>query len=266
MKKATITLTIISILISAITFYVIKLTDKKNIEIEQETALLSNITTQNENIANSIESSDENFEYYHTEFDLDEKQYIKVNECMQFYIKDRSFINANNCQKNIVDQILNQIGEKGYIKSIMGDMLSYSTKNEVFLKTDYITNIVGLNTKGSNLKDHLILSFVNRYRDPEQLQAIYNNNKMYFFDYIPKSIYDKVYKNYINTFVNSYDDIHNQSNKENFYKEIYFKAEKQNKQSDYWHYTFWKRRELEKNDKIIYTILKEIDTHYTHLE
>jgi hypothetical protein len=263
MKKATIILTIISILISGVTFYVIQITDKKDFQIGEVTEIRNEINALNTNTENSIEASDDDFQYYYNDLNLNENQYILVNECMQWYLKDGSFKNANNCEETVINLILNQRGEIGFLKSIMGDMLSY-TKNDVYIKTNYINQLIASNHSESNLKDNLILSFLNRYRDPIKLQELYSNNKGTLFNYMPKSIYNKVYKNYINTLINSYNEIHNKADKELFYKEIYFKAEKQNRQSDYWNITFWKRRELEKNDHLIYTILNEINAYYNN--
>lgn len=37
-----------------------------------------------------------------------------------------------------------------------------------------------------------------------------------------------------------------------------------NKHDEFWHITFWKRRELEKNDQVVIEILKEIKNYYTN--
>lgn len=263
MKKATIIITVISILISIGTYFIIKNTDKLMDEITLNETINNSIEATSQSIESSIDNASDGYKYYYEDIQLNQKQYTEVNECMQFYLKNESFENANNCQENIVDAIVKDHGELGFIKSIAGDMLNYS-KDGVVLEYNYLRNLILSSKRKTYLKEKLVLAFVNRYRDPIELQTTYNNYKAHFYNYISKAVYDKVYKAYINSFINSYDEIHEKEDVEAFYKDIYFKAERLNKQSEYWHYTFWKRRELEKTDRIIYTILNEINAHYNN--
>jgi hypothetical protein len=263
MKKATIIITAISILVSAATYFIIKNTDKIMNEITLNETINNSIADTSNSIESSVDDSADGYKYYYKSLELNQKQYLELNQCMQFYLKDDSFENANNCQENIVDAIVKDRGELGFIKSIAGDMLNYSSSG-VSLNLNYLKNLVLDAQRKTYLKEKLILTFVNRYRDPIKLQEIYNSNKEYFYNYISEDIYNKVYKTYINEFLNSYNDIHEKEDIEAYYKDIYFKAEKLNKQSEYWFYTFWKRRELEKTDQIIYTILNEINEYYTN--
>lgn len=180
---------------------------------------------------------------------------------MQFYLNDQSFEEANSCQEKIVDAIIKQDGELSFIFSIAGNMLSY-TNDGVFIKYNFIKDIVLSGKRKNQLKEKLILAFVNRFRDPIKLETAFSNYKGIYFSSISHEIYEKVYKDYINSFLKTYDEIHSKKDKEAFYQDIYFKADKLNKHGDYWFYTFWKRRELEKNDTIIYTFLKEINDYY----
>lgn len=50
--------------------------------------------------------------------------------------------------------------------------------------------------------------------------------------------------------------------KEAYYKKKYYEADVKNRQSEFWHITIWKRRELEKNDQVIFVILKEVKEYY----
>lgn len=262
MKKAAIIITVISIIVSAITFFVIKKTDEIMDEISLVEEVNISIDATTKSIESSIDDYDDNNKYYYKSIALDQKQYVEVNECMQFYINGESFENGNNCEQKIVDAIIQKDGELSLIKSITGDMLNY-TNTVVSLNVNYVRNLILSGERKTYLKQKLILAFVNRYRDPIKLQRAFTNNKAYFFNLISKDVYDNLYKQYINTFLNSYNEIHKNEDVEAFYKDIYFKAEKLNKQDEYWFYTFWKRRELEKNDHVIYTILNEINTHYT---
>lgn len=263
MKKATIVITIISILVSATTYFIIINTNEIMQEITLNESITNSIDVTFKSIESSIDDADDDYKYYYQDIELNQKQIIEVNECIQFYLEDESFENANNCQEKIVDAILKERGELNFIKSITGDMLSY-TKNGVFIKYNYLKDLIGSGKSKNDLKEKLMLVFINRYRDPLNLETTYQNYKATFFNYISKDVYDKVYKAYINSFLKSYNEIHNREDVEAFYQDIYFKAEKLNKHNDYWFYTFWKRRELEKNDIVIYTILKEIEDYYTY--
>ncbi len=263
MKKASIIITVLSILVSMATFLVIKKTDK----IVNETSLVTEITNSLEDAGQSLENkindASDDYTYYFQDIALSQKQYLEVNECMQFYIKEESFANANNCQEKIVDAVVQDYGELGVMKSIIGDMLIYASTG-VSLNLNYIRNLIISGERKTYLKEKLILAFVNRFRDPVKLQSAFSNHKAYLFNFISKDVYDNVYKEYINTFITTYHDIHQNKDVEAFYKDIYFKAEKFNKQDEYWFYTFWKRRELEKNDQVIYRILNEINSHYNN--
>lgn len=263
MKKATIIITAISILVSIATYFVLQRTDNLRNEITLTEAAANSIAGTSKAREGSIDAADDDYEYHYENIALDQKQYVEVNECMQFYLQNESFENGNNCQEKIVDAITQDRGEIGFIKNIMGDMLYYDD-TEVTLKNNYVRDLILTSKSKTYLKEKLVLAFVNRYRDPIKLQETYTNYKAHFYSYIPKVVYDKVYKTYVNSFINSYDEIYANENVEAYYKDIYFKAEKLNKQSDYWFYTFWKRRELEKNDRILYAILKEINGHYQY--
>ena len=262
MKKATIIITIISILISVTSFIVIKLTDKKIEEISYAKERNNYIKNENKNLEASIEDSDNDHQYHYTDLNLNKKQYKEVNDCMQFFLKEENFNNANNCQEAIVDALIIENSERSLIKYLLGDMLTYSN-NHVYIKYSYFRNLVLSGVRKSPLKDYLLLAFVNRYRDPIKLKQIYTDNKEYFYNYITKQVYRRVLKKSINSFISSHEEIHNKADKESFYKDIYFKADKQNKHGELWKYTFWKRRELEKNDQVIYSILKEVTENYS---
>lgn len=262
MKKATIIITVLGILVSITAYYVIKKTDKLVNEISLADEITNAIDATDKSIESSIDDADDGYKYYYEDIELNQEKYVEVNECMQFYLKDESFENANNCQEKIVDAIISEGRELSVIKSISGDMLSYSD-TEVSLNFNYLRNLILSGKRKTYLKEKLILAFVNRYRDPIKLESAFTNTKEYAFNFISKDIYHKVYKEYVSTFINSYEEIHENEDVEAFYKNVYFKAERLNQQEEYWFYTFWKRRELEKNDHIVYSILNEINTHYT---
>ena len=263
MKKATIIITALSILVSIATYLVIKKTDEIVKEISLAEEIANSMDASSKSFESSIDDAGDDYKYYYEDLQLNEKQYVEVNECMQFYLTNESFANALNCQEKIVDAIIEEDGELSFIKSVIGDMLVYS-KTGASLDVTYLRNLILADERKTFLKEKLILAFVNRYRDPVKLEKTFIDYKSYFYDYIPQTVYDMVYKEYVNTFINTYNEIHENKDVEAFYKDIYFKADKLNKQDEYWFYTFWKRRELEKNDQIIYGILNEINTHYTN--
>jgi len=198
--------------------------------------------------------------YYYKNLDLSKENHIIINNCLQYYVNDNSFEDANRCEELIVDAIIKNIGEVNLIKALIGDVISY--ENDISLKSNFPRNLFSNASYNASLKSQLILTFINRYRDPVKLQTEFDNYKLYFFDIISKNLYTKLFENYLNTFIESYDEIQQQEDKESFFKRIYYEAETKNRQGELWNLTFWKRRELEKNDQIIYSILKEIKAHY----
>ncbi|WP_422090037.1 hypothetical protein [Tenacibaculum ovolyticum] len=262
MKKTTIIITSFSILISIITCIIIIFTSEKASIINENQKFYHNVSNETDAIKNNLADSNNKYEHYYTELNLDKKNFIAVNECMQLYLKGEDFTESNKCEKVIVNALIQEEGETNLIKAVLGDMLSYS-RNEVYLKHYYFSYLISHKKSKSNLKQNLILAFINRYRDPIELKKLYKNTKEYLYNYMSRNVYENLYKERINLFISSFNEIQSKPNKELFYSEIYEASENQNDQDKYWFYTFWARRELEKNDLILYRIFKEINEYYT---
>jgi hypothetical protein len=152
------------------------------------------------------------------------------------------------------------MGKTQLITAILGNMINY--KNEVSFKYDFYKTLFPSNNEKTTISSRLIFTFINRYRNPEKLQIELDKNKDYFFENISRSLYQELFDKTLNNLTNSYNTINEQTDKEAYFKKIYYEAETKNKHDEYWYITFWKRRALEKNDKIVYAIIKEIKEHY----
>ncbi len=261
MKKASIIFSIIGLLFLGCTYYFMQKSSQLINESDQaalnvEEFLLSGRTE----LPTKLINPDNEDAYYYEDMGLKQKDHILINNCMKYYMNDESFDNANRCEEIIVDAVIKSMGEAEFIKAIIGNMINY--KSEVSIKDNFPKIMFDTGTTEASLQSKLMLTFINRYRDPVKLQVEFDNYKDYFFGSISENLYRKLFKNYIDTFIGTYEEIKVMEDKESFFKEIYYKAETLNRHSEFWNFTFWKRRELEKNDKTIYFILKEIKMHY----
>lgn len=228
----------------------------------------SKLITQNEesiyeivesNGSNSI-SSDKEFQYYFENMDLKQEEHIIINNCLQNFINDNENNATSKCDDIILDAVLKEMGNNQFIKAIIGNMISY--KSTICLKQDFYKTVFPSNDDKTKISSRLIFAFINRYRDAEKLKIEFDNNKEYFFENVSKDLYQKLFEKTLNNFLDSYAKINEQEDKEAYYKKIYYEAETKNKHDEFWYITFWKRRELEKNDQVVYTILQEIKANY----
>ena len=261
MKKVSIFFCIIGSIFLAFTYYFMQkstrlITKSEQAALKLEAVLTGKIPLPKKSIIPDIEGA----YYYYENMDLAQKEHIMINDCMQYYINDESFDNGNRCEELIVDAVIKNMGESEFIEAIIGSAINY--KSEVSIKDNLPKMFFDTETTEAPLKSKLILTFLNRYRDPIKMQTAFNAYKEYFLDNISENLYNKLFQKYLNTFIESYEEINSQEDKESFYKKIYYEAETKNRHSEFWKYTFWKRRELEKNDQVIYAILKEIKSHY----
>ncbi|MHA7058809.1 hypothetical protein ACWGOQ_0016410 [Aquimarina sp. M1] len=225
----------------------------------QEQGLKNQITS----IKNYIEilEEEEHYSYqnssHYNELDLNQPDFIRVNKCVKQYLDKNKF--QDNCEDYIIDAIISDFGESNFIEAVIATAIDYR-----FLGTDYAFPKY-LFSNNASLRSKLVLSFLNRYRDPEKLQQTFNEYKTYFYERISKNVYQQIFNNTVSDFISAYEDINQQPDADTYFKDIYFKAETQNAHGKYWNVTFWKRRMLEKNDKTIYAILKEVKNHYDSL-
>ncbi|MFV0541624.1 MAG: hypothetical protein ACK5MZ_10400 [Aestuariibaculum sp.] len=286
MKKVTLIITAVSILFSVITIGFIIYSTKKieelktqhtsyyyTVEAVNATSAVNNNTYHNdaelkEILKYNLKNQGHENDIYYNIIHLEQKKYIEANNCLQYFLVNNSFEENTNCDTKIVDIFIDEIGETGFLKTVLGNFFEYlSSYNEIntLHPQSYVTSIrfpPSHKNQIHKLKNKVELAFINRYRNPETLKTLFDKNKDYFLSYISKNIYNSAIKNNVETLLDSYNEIHSQSDKEAFYKDIYFKAESQQNQSKYWDYTFWKRRELENNDKTLYRILNEINNFY----
>jgi len=261
MKKASIIFSIVGLLFLGSTYYFMQksthlISESEQAALDIEILMHSNKTA----LATKFLIPDNEDEYYYEDMELKQEEHIAINNCMQFYMNKESFDNADKCEEIIVDTIIENMGEVAFIKAVVGIMINY--KSEVSIKDNFPKMFFDTGTTEAPLKSKLILIFLNRYRSPVKLQVAFDNYKDYFFDNTSENLYKKLFKDYTDTFIGTYEEINGMKDKEYFFQNIYYEAETKNRHSEFWNFTFWKRRELEKNDKTIYAILKEIQNHY----
>jgi hypothetical protein len=160
------------------------------------------------------------------------------------------------CLNNVLDVVIDDFGEQAFFKAVIGSSIDYGN-----LSFDH-TFLSKLFNKNTSVANSLILGFLNRCRNPEHLRQAFNRYRQDMFNAVPKSMYQKVFERRVNELLSAHEEITQQSNKEAFFEDLYFKADTQNSHRQYWKYTFWKRREIEKTDGIVFTILSEIKQRY----
>lgn len=108
-------------------------------------------------------------------------------------------------------------------------------------------------------------------RSTENIETIWNNNKVFFYSFTSKSKYDKLFKKVISDLIEVNSKITQEPNYKEFYKKYNvsddafhtFPSIQHVKKYKYsWPFSFWDRRFSENNDEIVLKILKEIKNHY----
>lgn len=254
MKKAIIILVTLSILFFGYAYYFMQKSSKLINESEER------VYEIDANISSKSIASDAEFVYYFENMDLKQEDHIIVNNCLQNIKNENENSTNSKCEDIILDVVIDKMGKTQLITAILGNMINYS--NDVTFKYDFYKTLFPSNNEKTAITSKLIFTFMNRYRNPEKLKTEFDRNKNYFFQNISKSLYQKLFEKTLNNFTNSYNTINEQKDKEAFFKKTYYEAETKNKHDEFWYTTFWKRRELEKNDKIVYDIINEIKEHY----
>jgi hypothetical protein len=254
MKKAIILLVIISVSFLGYAYYLMQKSSELISLNEEE---IYEIVESNS--SNSI-ASDEEFMYYFENMVLEQEDHIIINNCLQNIINENNNSTSSKCEDIILDVIIDKMGKTQLINAIIGNMINYNSV--ISFKYDFYKTLFPSQNDEKAISSKLIFTFINRYRNPEKLKLEFDSNKNYFFEKITKDLYEKLFEKTLNNFIDSYTKINEQEDKEGFYKKVYYEAETKNKHNEFWFITFWKRRELEKNDTIVYAILKEIKSHY----
>ncbi|WP_421809736.1 hypothetical protein [Flagellimonas sp.] len=255
MKKAVVILVIVGLGLVGVAYY-FSLESLKLMERVQEDEYLNEVLLENEMIAD--ESAKEELSYGNTviyqTIDLSKPEYAIINPCMKRFQAIGELDPL--CLNTILDVVVDDFGEQGFINAMIGASIDYDN-----LALDH-TYLEKLFAKSNSLANTLTLGFLNRYRNPSNLQKAFDRHKASLLKNVPKNLYQKVFEKQVDECLSAYKEIADQSNKEVFFEDIYFKADSQNLHGQYWKYTFWKRREIEKNDKIIHAILSEIKKYY----
>ena len=260
MKKASIIFSIVSLIFFSCAYYFMQKSSKLITKSEQAVLDIEKlINSDNSGALSKLIYPDNEDSYYYKDIILKQEDHLIINNCLKYYNDEISFENinkSNKCYEIIVDAIVKNMGKSQFVKAIIGNMIRY--EKEVSLKSDFPRMLFS----NATLKSKLVLTFISRYRNSEKLKEDFDNNKNYFLNAISKNLYQKLFEKYINSFIESYHKIQGQEDKEAYFKNIYYEAETKNRHAEFWQITFWKRRELEKNDQTIYAILKEIKAYY----
>jgi hypothetical protein len=108
-------------------------------------------------------------------------------------------------------------------------------------------------------------------RSAENIETIWIDNKVFFYTFISKSKYEKLFKTVISDLIEVNSKITQEPNYKEFYKKYNvsdsifhtFPSVQYVKKYKYsWPFSFWDRRFSENNDEVILKILKEIKNHY----
>lgn len=255
MKKAIIILGIIGLGGVGVAYY-FSLESLKVMEKVREEESLNEVLADNKSIAD--ESAREELIYgnsiIYQSIDLTKPEYEVIDPCMQnFHTTGK--LDAL-CLNEVLEAVVGDFGEEGFINAVIGSSIDY---DNLGLDPTFLDNLFSERT---SLANALTLGFLNRYRNPKKMQQAFDRYKANLFNSVPKSLYQKVFEKKVLECLSAYEELAGKANREAFFENIYFKADTQNLHVQYWTYTFWKRRELEKNDKVLYAILTEIKNHY----
>ncbi|KAB5492130.1 MULTISPECIES: hypothetical protein [Flagellimonas] len=255
MKKAVVILLVIGLGWVGVAYY-FSSESLKLIEEKQEVDYLNEVILENEMIAD--ESAKEDLTYgnsiIYQSIDLTKPEYAVINPCMQDFHASGKWDAL--CLNEVLDVVVDDFGEEGFMNALIGSSIDY---DNLALDPTFLRNLF---SERPSLANALSLGFLNRYRNPGNLQQTFDRYKADLFKSITKSLYQKVFEQQVDELLSAHEEISGQNNKEAFFEDLYFKADTRNIHRQYWKYTFWKRREIEKNDKVLYAILTEVKNHY----
>ncbi|WP_378178404.1 hypothetical protein [Aquimarina sp. SS2-1] len=157
-------------------------------------------------------------------------------------------------------------GEMTFYKSILGYELFHrraeiDTSN--FSLHSFVSNFIyrDLNTS-EGIMISVIKNQMDTLRNPIHLRNTFEKYKREFFNYIPKSFYQKVFKKQVAELLKSYDFVNKIEDQESYFNELFLKANETQTHFEVWDKTFWYRRTLENNKEEVFQILSEIETYY----
>jgi hypothetical protein len=254
MKKAILIVVTISVVFFGYTYYLMQ---KSSELINQNENELTELT---ESFSSKSMTSYPEFLHYFENMDLKQEDHIIINNCIQNMISEDNNTTTSKYEDIIFDIVIDNMGKTQFMNAIIGNMINYN--NDIYFKHDFYKTLFPSKNEKTTISSKLIFTFINRYRNPEKLQLEFDKNKDYFFENVSKSLYQKLFEKTLNNFLKSYNTINEQTDKEAYFKKIYYEAETKNKHGEFWYTTFWKRRALEKNDQVVYAIINEIKEYY----
>jgi len=252
MKKVVLLFLVIGLALVGLAYY-FSVESKKIIEYYDKLAILKENQALAEEDARNELLYDNAIPYQ--SLDLSNPDYTTVRLCMKRYHANGK-IDAF-CSKQALKVVVDDFGELGFIKAIIGSCIDYSSFSYEY---SFLKNLFH---DDSSLSNKLVLSFLNRYRDPDYLNQSFKKYKNHLYQSVSKELYQTVFKKQVNELLSAYEEIGRQKNKKAFFENIYLRADTQILHDNYWKYTFWKRRELERNDGVVYTILKDVNDYYS---
>ncbi len=257
MKKTIVILIVTGFALVGVGFYFAQKSLQDITNKEEKIKLLDSIADDKAKIERAFSQLQNNtINYQHLE--LNQYDYNAVYPCLQEYINKNNL--PSNCDEQLLRVVIDDFGEVGMVNAIVGEAIDFTNLS---FNTHFINDLF---QEEALLKSKLILSFLNKYRNAERLQHVFNKYRNHIYKILPKSVYEKVFDKQLTACIAAYNEIKSKPDEEAFFKDIYFKADTQNLHGKYWNITFWKRRALEKNDTMLYSILKEIKIHYNQVD
>ncbi|WP_297335037.1 hypothetical protein [Algoriphagus sp.] len=121
----------------------------------------------------------------------------------------------------VIDLIEKDFGELGLIKAFIGFSIDYDNFSWNYSFLNRLFN------KDASLSEKLIRVSLNKYRNPVLLRQTFEKFKWEIFQRIPKSLYDKVFKEVISDILQAHQVIESQPNREAYFEAIFKKAKSQ---------------------------------------
>jgi len=187
-------------------------------------------------------------------------------------IEKRNFprFNDTNAPQLLVD-LFKSKSEMTFYKSVLGyDLFHGRTKIDTsgFSLHSFVNILLanqGYDTSEGIMRA-VIKNQIDTLRNPIHLINTFEKHKTEFFDYIPKSFYNKVFKKQLTELLNSYDYINTIEDQETYFDQLLSEANDRHMHYEFWDKTFWYRRKLENNKEEVYKILSDIQEHYQEIE
>ncbi|WP_422090038.1 hypothetical protein [Tenacibaculum ovolyticum] len=200
----------------------------------------------------------------------------------------REYTYANVIKTEIIESLSNKEGTQSYWSEILNNIYSYDTINKDIRRKNYsltyylgndedyipedledLTNLEIIREK--SIYEYWNKEIINFNRDPEYIERFWKQNKLYIYTFLTKSKYNNYCKKLVDDLITIKNKINEQSNYKEFYEKynisdpIFYNfpnANFVNSFEHFWAFGFWDRRYEEKNDNIVYNILKEIQLNY----